>query len=51
MATYLKWAAVIFVVWYLITNPVGAANAVNHAFSALGGAGTAFGRFLNGLHT
>jgi hypothetical protein len=46
----LKWALTIFVVWYLIKNPTGAAHVVTSGWTTLGRGGTALGRFFTNLH-
>jgi len=45
----ITWAIVIFVVYYLATNPTGAANFVSSAFDWLKSAGAAMATFVNSL--
>jgi hypothetical protein len=45
----ITWAIVIFVVYYLATNPTGAANFVTDAFNWLKSAGAAMATFVNSL--
>jgi hypothetical protein len=43
------WAIVIFLAYYLVTRPTGAANAMQHLFGALKAAGSSLATFLNNL--
>ncbi|HEY2639956.1 MAG TPA: hypothetical protein VGI66_08740 [Streptosporangiaceae bacterium] len=43
------WAIVLFVVYYLATNPTGAAHALHQAFNGLKSAGNSMSRFVNKL--
>ncbi len=45
----LTWAGLIFVVYYLVTSPQGAANVVDGALNWLKSAGNALGAFLNDI--
>jgi hypothetical protein len=45
----LTWALVIFVVYYLATQPVGAANVVHQVFNGLHSAGNSLATFVNSL--
>jgi hypothetical protein len=45
----ITWAIVIFIVYYLATDPHGAANALHHAFNGLRSAGNSMSRFVNSL--
>jgi hypothetical protein len=45
----LTWAIVIFIGYYLITQPTGAANAMNHLFALLRQAGSSLATFFNSL--
>ena len=45
----LGWAAVIFLVWYLVTNPTGAAQAVQGLLGLLKSAGNSLATFFNSL--
>jgi hypothetical protein len=45
----LTWALVIFVVYYLATQPVGAAHAVHQVFGGLHSAGNSLATFVNSL--
>jgi hypothetical protein len=45
----ITWAIVIFIVYYLATNPTGAANALHHAFNGLKSAGNSMATFVNSL--
>jgi len=43
------WAALIFVVWYVVTNPTGAADAAHGLLGMLKSAGTSLATFFNSL--
>jgi hypothetical protein len=43
------WAVVVFLAWYLVTKPTGAATAVQHLFGLLKSAGSSLATFLNNL--
>jgi len=45
----LTWAIVIFVVYYLATQPTGAANIIHHTYNGLHAAGSSLARFVNSL--
>lgn len=45
----LTWAGIIFVVYYLVTSPQGAAHIVDGALNWLKSAGNALGAFLNDI--
>ncbi len=45
----ITWAIVIFVVYYLATDPTGAAHALQQAFNGLKSAGNSMSRFVNNL--
>ena len=45
----LSWVAIIFVVYYLATQPTGAAHFVHSVFGWLQGAGTSLATFVNNL--
>lgn len=45
----LTWALVIFALYYLATNPTGAANALQQAFNGLKSAGNSMAQFVNKL--
>jgi hypothetical protein len=45
----ITWAIVLFVVYYLATNPTGAAHALQQAFNGLKSAGNSMSRFVNKL--
>jgi hypothetical protein len=45
----LSWAAIIFVVYYLATQPTGAAHFVHSVFGWLHGAGNSLATFVNHL--
>jgi hypothetical protein len=45
----ITWAIVIFIIYYLATDPGGAANALHHAFNGLKTAGNSMSRFVNSL--
>jgi hypothetical protein len=45
----ITWAVIIFVVYYLATNPHGAADFVRSAFSWLRGAGSSMATFVNSI--
>jgi hypothetical protein len=43
------WALVIFVVYYLATDPSGAATVLHHAYTSLKSAGHSMTKFVNSL--
>lgn len=43
------WALVIFLAYFLITRPAGAATAVHHIFNGLKSAGSSLATFVNNL--
>jgi hypothetical protein len=43
------WAVVIFIAYYLLTKPLGAANAMQHLFGLLKDAGASLATFLSNL--
>ena len=43
------WAVVIFLVYYLVTKPTGAANVMHNIFNMLKSAGSSLATFLNSL--
>jgi hypothetical protein len=45
----LLWLAIVFAVFYILTAPSDAANAVQGAFNALAAAGQAFLTFIDAL--
>ncbi len=45
----IAWALVIFIVYYLATDPSGAAHALQSAFNGLKSAGNSMSRFVNKL--
>jgi hypothetical protein len=45
----ITWAIVIFIVYYLATDPSGAANFLHNAFNGLKSAGNSMSRFVNKL--
>ncbi len=45
----ITWAIVIFIVYYLATQPTGAANLVHHAYNGIHAAGNSLSTFLNSL--
>jgi hypothetical protein len=45
----ITWVIVLFVVYYLATNPTGAAHALHQAFNGLKSAGNSMSRFVNKL--
>jgi hypothetical protein len=45
----LTWGGIAFVVYYLVTNPGGAANVVDGALHWLQSAGNSLGAFLNNI--
>jgi hypothetical protein len=47
--TILGWAVVIFIVYYLATQPVGAAHSVHSIFDGLRSAGNSLATFVNSL--
>ncbi len=49
MKKNLKYVAIAFVVFYLLSQPTNAAHAVNNAFGQLKTAGNSLGQFVNQL--
>ncbi|MBO0833284.1 MAG: hypothetical protein J2P28_25540 [Actinobacteria bacterium] len=49
MRKVITWALVIFVIYYLATNPSGAAHALQQALNGLRSAGDSMARFVNTL--
>jgi hypothetical protein len=49
MKKNLRYVAIAFVVFYLLSQPTNAASVVNNAFSKLGDAGNSLGQFVNHL--
>jgi hypothetical protein len=45
----LVWALVVFVVWYLLTDPNGAATFVSHVLNGLKSAGRSLSTFVSKL--
>lgn len=45
----LKWGAIAWAVWYIITDPTGAAHLTTSAFGGLGYAGEQLGTFVSAL--
>ncbi|HEY7360845.1 MAG TPA: hypothetical protein VH642_08555 [Streptosporangiaceae bacterium] len=45
----ITWAVVIFLAWFLITNPQGAAAAVTNLLNALKGVGNSLATFFTSL--
>ena len=45
----LGWAVVVFLAWFLITNPTGAAAAVTNLLNALKGVGNSLATFFTSL--
>ena len=45
----ISWVLIIFVVYYLATQPAGAAHFVHSVFGWLQGAGNSLSRFVNNL--
>jgi hypothetical protein len=45
----LTWAVVVFIVYYLATNPTGAAHFVHGVYNWLRGAGHSMSTFVNSL--
>lgn len=43
------WLVVVFLVYYLVTRPTGAANAMHSLFNVLKSAGSSLATFLNSL--
>lgn len=43
------WAIVIFIVYYLATQPTGAANFVHHVFNGLHSAANSMAKFVDSL--
>lgn len=49
MKKYMKWAGIIFLVWYLVSQPHKAANLVHGAMNGLTGAANSLGTFVSDL--
>jgi hypothetical protein len=47
---FLTWAAIAFVIFYLVTSPQAAANVVTGALNWLQEAGKSMAEFLNHIH-
>jgi hypothetical protein len=45
----ITWAIVIFIIYYLATDPTGAAHALHNAFNGLKTAGNSMSQFVNKL--
>jgi hypothetical protein len=43
------WALVVFLAYYLLTKPTGAANAIHNLLNLLKSAGSSLATFLNSL--
>lgn len=43
------WAVIIFIVFYLATQPTGAAHVVHSAYNGLHSAGQSLAKFVNSL--
>jgi len=49
LKTVLSWAIVIFIVYYLATQPVGAAHTLHSIFNGLHSVGNSLATFVNSL--
>ncbi len=49
MRKVITWAIVVFIIYYLATDPTGAAHALHSAFNGLKSAGDSMARFVNQL--
>jgi hypothetical protein len=49
MKKYLGWAAIAFVVFFLVTNPTAAATIVHNAIHGLGNVAHGLSTFVSGL--
>lgn len=49
MKKNLRYVAIAFVLFYLLSQPTNAAGVVNNAFSMLGDAGNSLAAFVNAL--
>lgn len=49
MKKYLQWAGIAFVVFYLLSQPQGAARQVNRVLDELSAAGGSMATFVNSL--
>ncbi len=45
----ITWAIIIFIIYYLATDPTGAAHALHSAFNGLKHAGNSMSQFVNKL--
>lgn len=46
----ITWGAVIFVVFYLVTEPASAGHLITSAFNGIKAAGASLATFVNSLH-
>jgi hypothetical protein len=49
MKKYISYAAIIFVVFYLVTQPTSAGHLLDSAFHGIHSAGSSLARFVNSL--
>jgi hypothetical protein len=45
----IRWAAVLFIIFYVATEPAGAANVVHHLYNGIHDAANSMARFVNSL--
>jgi hypothetical protein len=45
----LTWAGVVFVVYFLATNPTNAANLIHHAYNGLHSGANSLAKFISSL--
>jgi hypothetical protein len=45
----IRWALVIFIIFYVATEPAGAADIVHHAYNGVHDAATSLATFVNSL--
>jgi hypothetical protein len=49
LRTLINWGIVLFVIFYVATEPAGAAGLVHHAYNGLHDAANSLARFVNAL--
>ena len=49
MKKYVKWGAIAFVLWYVLSQPIGAATMIHGALGGLSNAAGSLSQFVNGL--
>lgn len=49
MERLIKWAVILFIVFYVCTQPAGAAGFVHHAYNGVHAAANSLAQFVNSL--